>query len=154
MLTTLGRSQQGRISETTGSAELEPGELHPRGDPELREHVPEVEVDRPRAQEELRGDRLVRRAPGDQLRDLELLRGQPVQRARVVALRSEPAAAQLDPRTLCPRGGAELVERPDRTAELAASLSSLPRPPERLAGQEPRAGGREHAARLHVQPES
>src|SRR5262249_4231329 len=122
MLTTLGRSQQGRISETTGSAELEPGELHPRGDPELREHVPEVEVDRPRAQEELRGDRLVRRAPGDQLRDLELLRGQPVQRARVVALRSEPAAAQLDPRTLCPRGGAELVERPDRTAEMAASL--------------------------------
>src|SRR5262249_19557028 len=151
MPTTLGRPQQGRIGETAGSAELEPSELHPRGDPELREHVPEMEVDRPRTQEELCGDLLVRRAAGDQVGDLELLRGQSAQRARVVALRCESAAAQLDPRALCPRGGAELVERLDRAAEMAASLASLPCPPERLAGQEPRAGGVERVARLDVQ---
>lgn len=61
------------------------GELRAGADAELPVDVPEVEVDRLRAQEELGGGLLVRRAAGDDERDLELLRRQPLGARRVVA---------------------------------------------------------------------
>ena len=56
--------------------ELQRRELGSRGDSELREDIAEMEVDRPRAEEELRCDLAVGQALRNEARDLELLRGQ------------------------------------------------------------------------------
>jgi hypothetical protein len=57
--------------------------LDARGDPELAEDVAEVEVDRPRAEEQLRRDLAVGPPFGDEAGDLDLLRGELVERVRV-----------------------------------------------------------------------
>jgi hypothetical protein len=56
--------------------ELQRRKFGSRGDSELREHIAEMEVDRPRAEEELRCDLAVGQALRNEARDLELLRGQ------------------------------------------------------------------------------
>ncbi len=66
---------------------------------QLREDVADVAVDRPRAQHELLGDRLVRAARGHEPQDLELPRAQAVRRRNS---------------TLQPVESPELVRRPQR----------------------------------------
>jgi hypothetical protein len=58
-------------------------ELDARGDSGLAEDVAEVEVDRPRAEEQLRRDLAVGQPLGDETGDLDFLRGELVERARV-----------------------------------------------------------------------
>src|SRR5262245_52947712 len=63
--------------------ERDAGELQARGDRELREHVAQVRVDRARREEQLRGDLLVGHPLGDEAGDLELLRRELVDGARL-----------------------------------------------------------------------
>src|SRR5436190_9675946 len=57
-------------------------ELAARGDPQLGERLAQVVVDRAGAEEEPRGNLLVRRALADEPGDLQLLRRELVERAR------------------------------------------------------------------------
>src|SRR5215475_1379109 len=94
-----------------------------------------MELDRPRREEQLGGDLLVREAFGDQASDLELLRGQLVDGARVALPRSLTCGLQLGPRTLGPRLGAESLEGLERESKMHARLGPLASPPQMLAEQ-------------------
>src|SRR5215470_6261987 len=84
------------------AAEPEAHQLRARRDPELREHLAQVVLDRARAEEELSGHLLVRVALADEARDLQLLRRQLVDRARVALARGLPRRPQLTARALRP----------------------------------------------------
>src|SRR5919204_673410 len=91
-------------------AEAKARELRARRDPELGEDVSQVVVDRPRGQEEVRRDLLVREAVGDEPRDLQLLWRQVVDRARVALPRRLARRAQLGACAFGPRFRAEALE--------------------------------------------
>src|SRR3954452_10226251 len=82
--------------------ELQCRELVSRSDLELREDVAEMEVDCPRAEEELRPDLAVRQALGYEARNLELLRSQARLRVRPTRPRVLAAGPQLRTGTLRP----------------------------------------------------
>src|SRR6185437_12553878 len=107
----LGRRPLDRTGETAGRgiAEVEPGELDARGDPELGEDVAEMEVDRPGAQDELGRNLLVRRTGRDKPGDLDLLCRQLVEPAQVAAPGGDAAAPQFRACTLGPRASFELL---------------------------------------------
>jgi hypothetical protein len=91
-------------------AQRQPDELGTGGDAELREDLVQVVVDRARAQEQHRGDLAVRGAAADETGDLELLRGEPGERAGVPCPRGLAGGAQLGPGELGPGVGTEAVE--------------------------------------------
>ena len=80
----------------------------------------QVVLDRLRTQEQRRR-RLTGRLPArEQQRDLQLLRGQFVDRARVAPAQRLAARGQLGARLLGPRLGIEALERLDRGTQLLA----------------------------------
>src|SRR5262249_13035886 len=72
-------------------------------------------------------------ALGDELRDLTLLRGQLVERARVALARGLPGRPQLGHSALLPGGRAELREEVDRDPQMGARVRALAGAPEVLA---------------------
>src|SRR5437016_14264068 len=80
-----------------------PRELVARPDAELPIDVPQVVLDRLRAEEEFRGGLARRAAAGEEQRDLELLGRQVSERAGVAPPRRFPGGAQLGARKLRPR---------------------------------------------------
>src|SRR5439155_1033725 len=80
-----------------------PHELGPGADPEPHEHVAQVVVDGPGAEEQLCGHLLVAGPFGDQPHDLRLLRGKRAERARVSPPHRLAGCPQLAPRSLLPR---------------------------------------------------
>src|SRR6266545_5751360 len=133
--------------------EAEPDELGASGDVELGEDLPEVVVDRPRAQEELGRHLAVGRPFSDEADDLELLRGELGQRARIALASGLAGDAQLHARPLRPGGGAELLEGGERRAQVLAGVSSAAGAAQGLAVQELRAGPVERPAAVAVQPQ-
>src|SRR6476619_1754900 len=97
-------------------------------DIELSVDVPEVVLDRLRA-EERRRCRLASRSPlCQQERDLELLRCQLVQRRDVAPPGRLSRRVELRACELCPRRRADLVEGVDSRAQLFPRALSLPGP--------------------------
>ena len=109
-----------------------------------------MEVDRARAEEELRGDLPVREALRDEAGDLELLRGQLVARARVALARRLAARPQLDPRPLRPQRRAERLEAVERRSQVLARVDSAADAAEELAVRELGAGTLEGTGGLGV----
>src|SRR4249919_1158540 len=103
-------------------ADALPDQLRPRRDLELPEHLVQVVLDRLRAEEELRGDVLVRLPLADQAGDLQLLRRQLVDRARISSTHCLAGRTQLGTRPLRPGLGTELLEAVDRGTQLLASI--------------------------------
>src|SRR5439155_15378523 len=101
------------------------GELGARAHVELAVDVPEVVLDRLRAEEE-GGSRLTRRPSSrEELCDLELLRGERVCRGRVPTAGGLPGRLELRARELRPRVGAEAVEDLECRAELLPCPDTL-----------------------------
>src|SRR3954452_19946619 len=102
-------------------------ELVARMDAELPIHVTQVVLDRLGTEEERRGS-LARRLPlGEETRDLQLLRREVVEGARVAAARRLARGRQLRPSLLGPRMRAELLEHRQSLAQLLARMDALPR---------------------------
>src|SRR4051794_21579516 len=119
-------------------------ELLPRVDRELAIRVAEVVLDRLRAEEERRRGLPRRPSLGEQERDLELLRRQLVERARLPAPGRLAGRGQLRPRELRPRRGTEVVEDADRPPEALARVATPTGAPEASAVGELGARGLEH----------
>ena len=100
---------------------------------ELREDVAEMEVDCPRAEEELRRDLSVGQALRDEARDLELLRGQPRLRIRPTRPRILAASAQLRTGTLRPLSRLERDERLECRSQVLACIDASTVATEELA---------------------
>src|SRR5262249_52336648 len=111
-------------------------QLSPPGDPQLGEDVAEVVIDRPRTDEQLRRDLLVRRARGDEARDLAFLRGEGTGGVRGTAACGLAARAQLRPGPLRPRHGAQPLEGLQRVPQIRAGVDPAPLAAEELAQQE------------------
>src|SRR4051794_13850541 len=102
-------------------------ELVARMDAELQIHVTQVVLDRLGTEEERRG-RLARRLPlGEETRDLQLLRREVVERARVAAASGLTRGRELRPSLLGPRARAERFEHPESLAQLLACADALTR---------------------------
>src|SRR5918995_5456465 len=99
----------------------------------LLEDVRKVRLDRLRAQEEPRGDLPVRQAGGDELRNLELLRGQLAEGRGVAPTRPLTGRPELGPRTIGPELAADGLEALERGPETHAGLSAALQPPQQLA---------------------
>src|SRR5262249_17597283 len=125
-------------------------QLRARGDAELGENLTEVILDRPRAEEQLRGDLLVRLAPRYQTADLELLRRQLGERAHVAAPGRLAGGAKLAVRALLPRPGAEPLEDVGRGAQVLPRLRPPPVAAQELAIQQLGASAVELGVRLGV----
>src|SRR3954454_19485036 len=117
MAATVAAARCGRTSDLTSlfarppSAELDRRQLDARGDAELGVDLAQVVLDRPPAEEQPRGDlRVAQAVVDDELGDLELLRGEVVERARVALAGRLAGRAQLGPRALGPRLGPEPLE--------------------------------------------
>src|SRR4051795_7045455 len=117
MAATVAAGRCGRTSDLTSlcagalSAELDGRQLGARGDAELRVHLAQVVLDRPPAQEQPRRDlRVAHPLVDDEPGDLELLRREVVERARVALACGPARPPQLGPRPLGPRLGAEPLE--------------------------------------------
>src|SRR5437016_7370260 len=95
-----------------------PRELVARSDAELPIDVPQVILDRLRAEEEPRGGLARRAAAGEQQRDLELLGRQVSERAGVAAPRRLSGRGELGARELRPRRRSKPVEELERAPEL------------------------------------
>src|SRR2546423_10240403 len=91
-----------------------PRELVARPDAELPIDVPQVVLDRLRAEEEPRGGLARRAAAGEEQRDLELLGCQVSERAGVAAPRRFTGGRQLGARKLRPRRRSKPVEELER----------------------------------------
>jgi hypothetical protein len=85
-----------------------------------------MRVDRPRREEQLRRDLLVRQALGHETRDLQLLGRQLVDRARVALARRLSGGTQFRARPLGPRLGAQPLEALDGRAKLNARVGAAP----------------------------
>src|SRR4051812_48690878 len=95
-------------------------------DAELPIHVTQVVLDCLGTEEE-RGSRLARRLPvGEETRDLQLLRREVVERARVAAARRLARGRELRPSLLGPRMRAERLEHRQSLAQLLARTDALP----------------------------
>jgi hypothetical protein len=81
-----------------------------------------VRLDRLRAQEEPRGDLPVRQAGGDELRNLELLRGQLAEGRGVAPTRPRTGRPELGPRTIGPELAADGLEALERGPEAHAGV--------------------------------
>src|SRR4051794_21441664 len=151
MPTRLAPASAGRIGEVAGLGQLD--QLCPRGDVELPEDVAQVVVDRPRAEEELRGDLPVRRALAHEPGDLELLRSELVDRAGMALPCRLPARAELAASPLCPRSGAKAFERLGGSARVGAPFQPARGATERLAVEQlgPRALDRPVVACMQTQ---
>src|SRR3954447_9080371 len=94
---------------------------------ELPIDVTEVVFDRLGTEEERRGS-LARRLPlGEETRDLQLLRRQVVERARVAAARGLARGRELRASLLGPRARPERFEHPESLAQLLACADALTR---------------------------
>src|SRR4051812_22900659 len=129
----------------------ERGELRAPVDPQLPEHLVQVVLDRPRAEEQRGGGVAVARARGHEPRHLTLLRRQPLERATAVARRARPGRAELVARPLGPRVRAGALEVLERGAEGTAGLRLAARPAQALAEEERRARAVERAPVAVVQ---
>jgi hypothetical protein len=114
--------------------------------------MPEVELDRARAKEELRGRLLVRSASRDNARDLQLLRGQLVDRARVTFARGLAASTKLGAGTLGPGRCPQLFEELERDPEMFARLLRVTTTPEHLAIDQLGPGSLEGSLTVGVKP--
>src|SRR4051794_8480770 len=110
MAATVAAARCGRTSDLTSlcarslSAELDRRQLGARGDAELRVHLAQVVLDRPPAEEQPRGDlRVAQAVLGHELGDLQLLRREVVERARVALARRLACGPQLRARPFGPR---------------------------------------------------
>jgi hypothetical protein len=111
----------------------------------------QVILDGLRAQEQGSGGFPGRAPLGQAQRDLDLLRGQVVERGLVSPPGGLAGRGELGPCHLRPRVGAEAVEHVDRGAKLLAGPDPLPLPPQPGAVGQVRAGGLEGVRRLGVQ---
>src|SRR5262249_47750396 len=103
-------------------------------DPQLREDLAQVVVDRARAEEELCPDLAVGQAVGGEARDLQLLRSELAERRRVPLACGLAAPAQLHAGPLLPGNcTTELLERLDGGAQMDASIDAPPLTPQPLA---------------------
>jgi hypothetical protein len=120
--------------------EAYPDELGSRRDPKLREHAPEVVLDRARTEEELGRNFLVRSSLCYQPCDLPFLARQSHGRCVIAAPNRLTGRPELAPGSLCPRGGAELLEGVEGGAKRYACLSPAAIAAELLAEKEERSG--------------
>jgi hypothetical protein len=113
--------------------------------------VPEVVLDRLGAEEQ-RGRGFPRRLPpGEQQRDLQLLRRQIVEGARVPGPARFAGGRELGAGPLSPGPGVEAVEGVHRRAELLAGQHPVPGPAQPLPVGQPGARGFEHVGGLLMQ---
>src|SRR5262249_23519551 len=110
--------------------------LRARRDAELHEDLAKVVVDRAWTEEELRCDLAVSRAARDETRDLQLLRREVAQRARIALARGLSRRAELVARALLPRRRSELLEPRHRSAQVVARFAPLAVAAEELAEQQ------------------
>jgi hypothetical protein len=118
------------------AVEREVCELRARRDAQLREHVAQVVVDRPRREEELRRHLLVRSPFGDEPRDLDLLGRELVEGARVPLPRGLAGRAELRRGPLGPRGGVHALERINGRAKVDSGIRAAAFAAEMLAVEE------------------
>src|SRR5919108_1886390 len=130
-----------------------PDQLTARVDVELAVDPAEMELDGLVAEEQGRGDFLVRPSLGDPEGDLQLLRRQPLALARRPSPEPFAAGAQLGARAIFPRRGAESLERLERCPELPARHDAPAGPTETLAEAELRASPPEDVVVLRVELE-
>jgi len=106
------------VDRAVGSrpSEIQPRQLGPGREPELAEHVSQMEVDRARTEEQLRGDVPVGTPLGDQVGDLDLLGGQVVERARVAPATPLAARTELGAGALSPQRRSQGLEQIERGA--------------------------------------
>jgi hypothetical protein len=117
-----------------------PDELGSRGDAKLGEHVAKVIVDSTWAQEELGGRLLVRRSPGDEVGDLELLRRELGDGARIPPSCRLARRSKLGTSSLLPRAGPQSLEGVDGPAQLDASVGLAVGASQVLTEQQPGPG--------------
>src|SRR3954452_3521512 len=108
-------------------------QLHPGAHPQLAEDVAQAEVDRARAEEELRGDVAVAEPLRHTLGDLHLLGRQLVQSARIAPASALPAGARLPLRAFGPQATPERFEGLERRSQMATGVPAPPRPAQELA---------------------
>src|SRR5262249_36352890 len=106
----LARRQGSGRHPRVSLAQRKTGKLGARLDAELAEHVAEGGIDRARGEEELRGNLLVGEPLGDEARDLNLLRRELVDSARVTLARGLARGAKLGASPVRPRLGTEALE--------------------------------------------
>jgi hypothetical protein len=116
--------------------EDESDEVGARGDPGLLEHLPQVVVDRSRAQEQLRGDLAVGGALADGHGDAELLRGQRGKTACSGLPGGRPRGAQLSVGALRPGDGANPGEGLHRRPQVPPGVGTAPGTAQPLADQQ------------------
>jgi hypothetical protein len=114
--------------------------------------MPEVELDRARAEEELRGSFLVRSASRDNARDLKLLRGQLVDSARVTFARRLATSTKLGAGTLGPGRCPQLFEELERDPEMLTRLLRVTTTAEHLAVDQLGPGSLERSLAMGVKP--
>jgi hypothetical protein len=114
--------------------------------------MPEVELDRARAEEELRGSFLVRSASRDNARDLKLLRGQLVDSARVTFARRLATSTKLGAGTLGPGRCPQLFEELERDPEMLTRLLRVTTTAEHLAVDQLGPGSLEWSLAMGVKP--
>jgi len=115
-----------------GSGQVERREFRARGDSELGEHVAQVEVDRPRGQEQLGSSVAVAQALLHQLGDVSFLRREVDGSAGVPPAGGLARRPELVP---CPRGpacGADVLDGFQCGAEVFARVDPTTRAPEDL----------------------
>src|SRR4029077_2691357 len=113
-----------------------------RRDLELPVDLAQMELDRPRAQEQRCRRFLVARSGGDKSRDLELLRREVVDRARPL-LRMLAARTKLAAHPLRPRVCSELLEELERRPKFVARLAAFAFSAKTFASVEPHARDQE-----------
>src|SRR5262249_36339813 len=141
-------SSERQCSRRSAAYEFHACELRARRDLELGEDAPQVGVDRPGRQEQLRCDLLVREPLGHVARDLELLRRELVDGARVALPPRLAGGAKLVPGPLCPGLGFQLLETLERGTELGSRVDSTLLPAQVLTEEEMDAGDVEGARRV------
>src|SRR4051812_34080200 len=128
-------------------------ELVARMDSELPIHVTQVVLDRLGTEEKRRGS-LTRGLPlGEETRDLQLLRREVVERARVAAASGLARGRKLRASLLGPRARAERFEHPQSLAQLLARSDALPRTSEARAASQARDSALESVGRQRMEPQ-
>src|SRR3954451_22429221 len=123
-------------------------ELVARRNRQLREDLAQVVIDGALAEEQLRRDFPVGGTACDEARDLDLLRRQLVDRARIPLARRLAAGAKLTARTLGPWRRPNALELGQRGSQRVASLPPPARTAQMLAEQQLGAGSVERAPAL------
>src|SRR4051794_40437933 len=144
------RSRRRAASATCASRESA-SQLLARVDAELLVDVAQVVLDGLRAQKDRRRGLARRPALREQLRYLQLLRGELVQRAGIAPPGGLPGRSQLGVGLVGPAAGAQALERLKRGPQLFACAPPPARSAQVRAVGEARACGLEHVGRLRVQ---